>query len=103
MKISVLIASLLLAGVACAEDNEAKVQFKDLPPAVQKTAKEHEQSGTAVRGCTKEIENGKTFYEVETRVNGKNRDILMDESGAVVEVEQQVEIGNVPAVAVQGL
>ncbi len=103
MKISVLIASLLLASLAGAEDNEARVQFKDLPSAVQKTAKEHEQSGTTVRGYTKEIENGKTFYEVETRVNGKKRDILMDESGAVVEVEQQVEIGNVPAVAVHGL
>lgn len=103
MKASVLITSLLLVGLACAESNEAKVQFKDLPPAVQKTAKEHEQSGTTVRGYNKEVENGKTFYEVETRVNGKNRDILVDESGAVVEVEQQVEIGNVPADAMQGL
>ena len=103
MKVSVLLASLLLFSLAYAEDNETKVQFKDLPPALQKTAKKQEQRGTTVSGYNKEIENGKTFFEVETRVNGKSRDILMDESGAVVEVEQQVEIGNVPFGAMQGL
>lgn len=101
MKTSVLTTTLLLAGLAGADGSEAKIQFKDLPPAVQKTAKE--QGGTTVRGYNKELENGKTFYEIETRVNGKNRDLLVDESGAVVEVEQQVEIGSVPADAIQGL
>jgi uncharacterized membrane protein YkoI len=103
MKTAILLASLLLAGLACAEDNETRVQFKDLPPAVQKAAKEQEQRGATVRGYNKEVENGRTFFEVETRVKGKSRDILMDESGAVVELEQQVEIGDVPAAAIQGL
>lgn len=103
MKISILLSSLLLAAFVRAQDNETRVQFKDLPAAVQKTAKQQEPSGATVRGYSKEIENGRTFYEAETRVNGKNRDILMDESGAVVEIEQQIEIGMVPAPAMRGL
>lgn len=103
MRISVLLSSLLLVTVAWGEDNETKVQFKDLPPAVQKTVKEQERDGATVRGYSKEIEKGKTFYEAETWVNGKNRDILMDQSGTVVEVEQQVEVGKVPTVTMKGL
>jgi hypothetical protein len=82
---------------------ETKVNFKDLPSAVQKTAKEQERNGATVRGYNKEVEKGKTFYEVETRVKGKSRDILMDESGSIVEVEQQVDISSVPGEAMEGL
>jgi hypothetical protein len=103
MRTSVVFSSLLFISVAFAGDDETKVQFKDLPLAVQTAAKHEESKGVTVRGYNKEIENGKTFYEVETRVNGRTRDILLDESGAVVEVEQQVAINNIPASAVEGL
>lgn len=103
MKTCVLLLSLLLVTVACAEDKETKVEFKDLPPAVQKAAQEQQRKGATVRGYNKEIENGKTFYEAETRVNGKSRDVLMDESGTTVEVELEVALGSVPSAAVQGL
>ncbi len=103
VKTSILLLSLLLVGFACGEDNETKVQFKDLPPAVQNIAKEQQRSGAAVRGYSKENENGKTFYEVETRVNGKSRDILVEQGGAIVEIEQQVEIGSLPVAARHGL
>lgn len=103
MRISVLFSNLLLLSVAFAGDTETKVQFKNLPPAVQAAAKQQERNGVAVRGYNKETENGKIFYEVETLVNGKTRDILLDEAGGVVEVEQQVAISNVPAPAVEGL
>lgn len=103
MKASVLLSSLLLVALAWGQDKETKVQFKDLPPAVRKAAKEQEHNGAAIRGYSKEMENGKAFYEVETQINGKNRDILMNESGTIVEVEQQIEIGSVPAAAIMGL
>jgi len=103
MRTSVVCSGLLFISLAFAGDDETKVQFKDLPLAVQKAAKQEESKGVTVRGYNKEIGNGKTFYEVETRVNGRTRDILLDESGAVVEVEQQVAISNIPASAVEGL
>jgi len=39
-----------------------------------------------------------TLYEVETAMNGMSRDILIDRSGAVVEVEQQVVLETAPPV-----
>jgi uncharacterized membrane protein YkoI len=103
MRTSTLLLSFLIIGIAFGDDNETKVQFKDLPAAVQKAAKQQEAKGVTVRGYNKELENGRTFYEVEARANGKTRDILLDEAGAVVEIEQEVEISKVPAAAVEGL
>jgi uncharacterized membrane protein YkoI len=78
--------------------SETRVQMKDLPEAVQKTVQE--QTKTAkLRGLAKEIEDGKTFYEAETTVNGKSRDILIDPTGAVVEVEEPVSLDSLPEAA----
>ncbi len=91
-----LVAVALLAGVAVAA--EKPVKMKDLPPAVQKTVQE-QTKGAELRGLSKEVENGKTFYEAETKVSGKTRDVLIDPSGAVVEVEQEVALDSIPAAA----
>jgi hypothetical protein len=56
-----------------------------------------ERAGAKVLGYSKEAENGKTFYEAETRINGKSRDILIDVNGAVVEVEEAVGLASLPA------
>jgi uncharacterized membrane protein YkoI len=103
MRISILLSSFLFVGTAFGDDSETKVQFKDLPAAVQKAAKQQETNGVTVRGYNREIENGRTFYEVEARENGRTRDILLDEAGTVVEVEQEVAIGKVPVAAMEGL
>ncbi len=93
---------LLLAGILSADDSEINVQFKDLPPAIQRAARE-QSKGATVRGYSKEIEDGKTRFEVETRIAGKNRDVLLDESGAVIEIEQQIDLASVPPPAMAGL
>jgi hypothetical protein len=85
-----------------ADQGEKKVQLKDLPAAVQATAKEQSR-GATVRGYTKEIENGKPEYEVETVINGMTKDIALDENGSVLEVEQQIELASLPAAAKAGL
>ena len=90
---SVTIASLALFAA------EKKVEMKDLPEPVQKTVRE--QTKTAkLRGLAKEVESGKTIYEVETTTaNGKSRDLLVDATGAVVEVEEATELGSIPEAA----
>jgi uncharacterized membrane protein YkoI len=93
----------MLVGTAFGDDSEKKVQFNDLPAAVQKAAKQQETKGVTVQGYNKQIENGRTFYEVEARANGKTRDILLDDVGTIVEVEQEVEISKVPVAAIEGL
>ena len=72
--------------------------MKDLPKRVQKTVETQIQFAK-LRRLTREIENGKTYYEAETTVDGRSRDVLIDSGGAVVEVEQAVSLESVPAPA----
>jgi len=84
--------------LACGALAESKVKMEDLPLAVQKTAKEQSKNST-LAGLSKEVEGGKTVYEIETKVNGKSRDVLVDATGAVIEVEEEVEMNSLPAAA----
>ncbi len=77
---------------------DTAVKMEDLPPAVQKAVKEQTKDANLV-GLSKEREKGKTFYEAETKVSGKTRDLLFDASGAVVDVEEEVDLASIPAAA----
>ncbi len=77
---------------------EKRVKFEELPPAVQTTVKEQTKNATLV-GLSAEKKKGKTRYEVETKIGGKSRDLLLDETGAVVETEEKVDMEAVPAPA----
>jgi uncharacterized membrane protein YkoI len=76
--------------------------MKDLPPPVQQTLKEQTKDAK-LRGLAKEAENGKTYYEAETVANGKTRDVLIDPSGKIVEVEEEIVLDSVPEQARAGL
>jgi uncharacterized membrane protein YkoI len=88
----------ILIASAVAFAGETSVKMKDLPPAVQKTVEEQTR-GAQIKGLSKEIEKGKTTYEVETMLNGKARDLLIDSTGALVSVEEPVAIDTIPAAA----
>ena len=81
---------------------EKKIQRSDLPAAVEDTVAA-ESRGAVIRGFSMENENGQTYYEAEMTVNGHGRDVLIDKSGAVVEVEQQVPFESLPNSVREGL
>jgi uncharacterized membrane protein YkoI len=92
--------AVVLLGASCAiaqakQETESKVTMKDLPAPVQAKVKELSK-GAVMRGLSKEVENGQTFYEVELRVNGHNRDALIDPAGKVVEIEEQAPLASLP-------
>jgi hypothetical protein len=97
--LTIMICGLLLAYGAIAE---SKVKMENLPPAVQKAAREQSKNATLV-GLSKEVESGKTVYEVETKVNGKTRDLLLDQGGAVIEIEEEVDLNSLPVAARQAI
>jgi uncharacterized membrane protein YkoI len=78
------------------EKGEAKLQVKDLPPAVR-AAVEAETKNATLKGLGKEKENGKTVYELETLVNGRSRDLMIDAAGKIYEVEEQLDLDKAPA------
>jgi hypothetical protein len=88
------LAAALLA--APGYGSETRVKLKDLPVPVQKTVQE-QSKGATLRGLSKEVEHGKTFYEAELKVNGHNRDVLIGADGAVVEIEEEVPLASLPA------
>ena len=79
-----------------ARGSEKKVRMKDLPKVVQKTVQE-QSIGATISGLSKEVEHGKTYYEVELKVNGHGKDILIDPTGAIVEIEEEVSVASLPA------
>jgi uncharacterized membrane protein YkoI len=90
--------ALGLIGAVAAMAAEKKVKMQDLPPAVQQAVKEQTKNATLL-GLTQEVEDGKTVYEAETKVNSRGRDVTMDSSGAVLVVEEEVTLDSIPAAA----
>ncbi len=66
-------------------------------PAAVRTTIEAETKNATLKGVSKEVEKGKTQYEVETLVNGKSRDLLIDPAGKLLEVEEELAVDAAPA------
>ncbi len=98
--VTALVVAMIFA--ASAFGQEKRIKKSDLPAAVQKTADE-QAKGATVRGYNKEMEGGKVAYEVELTVNGHSKDVTMDEQGAVLEIEEQVDLNALPAAVREGL
>lgn len=81
---------------------EQKIKRSELPAAVEKTVAAQSQ-GAVVKGFSREKENGQTYYEAEMSVNGHSKDVLIDEAGQIVEVEEQVAIESLPSEVKEGL
>jgi uncharacterized membrane protein YkoI len=92
----VIILNLLCFGVVfCQEENEHRVRMRELPKAVQETVREQSR-GATIKGFSKETEHGQTYYEVEMKVNGHGKDVLIDSKGAVAEIEETVALESLP-------
>ena len=78
------------------EGKEAKVQLKNLPPAVRATVAAETKNAT-IKGISKETEKGKTVYELESLVNGRTRDLMIDSAGKVYVVEEQLDADKAPS------
>ena len=89
----IAVAIVAVSGLARAADQ--KTTLKSLPPAVKATV-EAESKGATVKGISSEKENGKTVYELETLVNGRTRDLMIDAAGKVYLVEEQLDIDKAP-------
>jgi uncharacterized membrane protein YkoI len=95
-------STVLLCVFSIAQGQEKKIQRSDLPEAVKKSVVE-QSKGATIRGFSQEKENGQTYYEAELMINGHTKDVLVDANGSVVEVEEQVSTGSLPAAVHLGL
>ena len=98
----VLALILLIAPATSLRAADRKIERSQLPPAVEKTLVEQSKNAE-ILGLEQERTGGKIRYEAELLVNGHRRDVLIDESGAVVEIEEQVAFETLPGVVQEGL
>ena len=90
--------TLLITLMAFSSITMAAEKISNLPAAVQKTVKEETRNATNVK-VSKETEDGKTVYEVESKVNGRGRDLMIDSAGTVLSIEEEVTLAGIPAAA----
>jgi hypothetical protein len=102
IKLAILFLAAGLGTASAVQSQEKKIKREELPTAVERTVAE-QAKGAAIRGFSKEIEKGKTYYEVELTVNGHGKDVSMDENGTIVEVEEVVPLNSLSAPVRAGL
>jgi hypothetical protein len=92
---TLLIGGCILVLAAGSAAQEKKIKREALPAAVEKTVSA-QSAGATIKGFSVEKEKGETFYEVEMIVAGHSKDMLMNASGEIVEVEEEVALSNLP-------
>ena len=94
----------LMSSIATAQEKEKekKITRDQLPAAVEKTVTAESQ-GATIKGFSTEVDNGQRVYEVELTVDGHNKDILIDKSGIVLEIEEQVQLESLPQAVQDGI
>jgi len=105
LTIATVMTAILLALPACTtmaqekkeaenEKDEVKVKLDQVPAAVQATLKE-EAKGATIDQVDKESDNGKTVYEADVAIKGKNYEIKVLEDGTLLskKLDQEDEKG----------
>ena len=96
------IAKLLLAGLAASaaalayDGNSFAAKFEAMPQAVQETARAHMDKALPVSIATAKGEQG-WDYQVNTRLDGKYHDLVIDEKGKLVAVKDETDLASLPA------
>jgi hypothetical protein len=97
-----LLALIAVCVTAAAQSGDKKITRAQLPPAVEKAVQQNSQDAT-IKGFSQEIEHRATFYEAEMTINGHSKDVLFDQQGHIIEIEEEVAFDSLPAAVKQGL
>src|SRR5262245_8307764 len=89
-------ATALLAGCASTKSGERDVTLAEVSEPARATITK-ETAGGQVDKITREVERGKTVYDVEATVGGKHMEYLIaDSNGELLGTEVPVEFGQLP-------
>lgn len=93
-----LLALLLVAGVG-----SAMGQRSDTLPTVVATAFRASYPNATILHVSREPQDGKIVYEIESRDGSMRRDLLYSPAGQVIEIEEMMPADSVPAAVRAGL
>ena len=99
-----IFTAVLVVGltISIIKAQEKKITREQLPAAVKQTV-DRESQGATVKGFATEVEHGQKLYEASLTVNGHSKDILIDKTGNIVEVEEQVSLDSLPPAVQEAL
>jgi len=101
--IKIFTAALVIGlTISIIKAQEKKITREQLPAAVKQTV-DRESQGATVKGFATEVEHGQKLYEASLTVNGHSKDILIDKTGNIVEVEEQVSVDSLPPAVQEAL
>lgn len=87
---------VLLLAPALAFAQEESVPVSKLPAEIR-AAVNARFPNAPISGVSRETEDGKTFYEVTLKVNGKNVDVTASLAGALTLIEREMKRSELPA------
>jgi hypothetical protein len=98
------LAVAVLAGApVSSRADEEKIAFEQLPPAVQSAARKH-LGPSELKGAVKETDDqGAVAYEIETSENGKDKDIVLDSDGRLLEISRELDVSALPPPVLEGI
>ena len=95
-----LLACLTLGLTARAQ--EEKIALDKLPPRVLAAVKEKFKDAELI-SASKEVEGGKTLYEVQLKLKGQAMDVTATEDGTIIEVEKEITARDLPKAVTEAL
>lgn len=102
--VRVKIASAFLTGLAASvlifafNGDTFAEKFNSLPAAVRDTAEAHMKSALPVSINSVKGEQG-WDYQINTRLNGKYHDLVIDENGKLLAVKDEADLSSIPQAA----
>lgn len=95
----VFLTGLAASAMALAFDGDSfTAKFEALPQAVRETAKAHMENAFPVSIGTAKGEQG-WDYQINTRVNGRYHDLVIDDKGRLVAVKDETDLAALPTAA----
>jgi hypothetical protein len=95
----IILAGLVASTLTFAFDGDTfAAKFDSLPKAVKETAKAHMDNAFPVSISSAQSEKG-WDYQINTRVDGKYHDLVIDENGKLVAVKDEADMASIPAAA----
>jgi len=89
-----LLATIAVAPTFARAD-ETKIPMSEVPKAVLDTVKAKFPK-TEIKQAIKEVEDGKTSYEIETKEGCRAIDVVLKPDGTILAVEKEIAVGDLP-------
>src|SRR5262245_50467662 len=85
----------IVVGATSVLAQEQKIACRTVPTAVR-TAFEKEFPKAKIKHCSREVEKGKTAYEIASVDGETGRDVMFHADGTKISVEETIAFGSVP-------